>query len=62
LDEAVRLNPEHYAPYVLRGKFYLRVGEPERALESYRQAQALNPLDVKLSREVDELAAKIDNK
>jgi hypothetical protein len=59
-DEAIRLNPEHYAPHVLRGKFYEQVGEPERALESYRQAVALNPLDEEANHEVDRLESKVD--
>jgi O-antigen ligase len=49
--EETRLNPEHYAPYVLLARYYERVGKPEEALSSYRNALALNPLDEQLSEE-----------
>jgi tetratricopeptide (TPR) repeat protein len=49
--EETRLNPEHYAPYVLLARYYERVGRPEEALSSYRKALALNPLDEQLSEE-----------
>ncbi|AHY47013.1 O-Antigen ligase [Rubrobacter radiotolerans] len=42
---AVELNPEYYANYAVLGGFYERLGQPERALELYRQSRELNPLD-----------------
>jgi cytochrome c-type biogenesis protein CcmH/NrfG len=50
-EEATRLNPEHYFPYVLLARYYEREGQPEEALSSYRKAIALNPLDEQLSKE-----------
>lgn len=60
LDEAIRLHPEHYSPYILRGKFYEQVGEPERARQSYRQAVALDPLGEEAKREVNRLEAEVE--
>ena len=58
--EATRLNPEHYAPRVLLGRFYARLGETEAALASYQEALALNPLDKQISREADRMEAKVE--
>ncbi len=41
----VPLNPEHYAPYASLAKSYQNGGQPEKALEYYRKALSLNPLD-----------------
>ncbi len=54
-DRAIRLNPEHYAPYMFLATFYERRGELERALAYYQKAQALNPLDKDLDRHVRQL-------
>ncbi|MBV9453864.1 MAG: O-antigen ligase family protein [Rubrobacter sp.] len=59
-DEATRLNPEHYAPYVLLARYYEQVGEPKEALSSYREALALNPLDKELKREATQLETKAE--
>lgn len=56
--EAIRLNPEHYAPYALFARFYEGGGEPEEALSLYRQALALNPLDEELQQSVERLEAE----
>ncbi len=58
--EAVRLNPEHYVPYLLQAKLYEQIREPEEARLSYRQALSLNPLDEELDRKVNELGAKAE--
>jgi tetratricopeptide (TPR) repeat protein len=50
-EEATRLNPEHYLPYVLLARYYERAGQPEEALSSYRKAIVLNPHDEQLSKE-----------
>jgi tetratricopeptide (TPR) repeat protein len=52
---AIRLNPEHYAPYANKARFYVRRGEPEAALVYYRKARALNPLDPGLKKHVGRL-------
>ena len=59
-SEAIRLNPEHYAPRLLLARFYEQRGEPEKALQAYRQAMALNPLDEDVRREADEFASKVE--
>jgi tetratricopeptide (TPR) repeat protein len=58
--EATRLNPEHYAPRVLLGRFYARLGETEAALASYQEALALNPLDEQIRREANRLEAEVE--
>ena len=55
--EAIRENPEHYAPYVFLASLYEETGETEEALEAYRQALALNPLDEELHQKVAQLEA-----
>jgi O-antigen ligase len=59
-SEAIRLTPEHYAPRLLLARFYEQRGEPEKALQAYRQARALNPLDEEVRREADEFASKVE--
>ena len=54
-ERAIRLNPEHYAPYMYRATFHERRGELDEALLYYRKAHALNPLDEKLEQSVDRL-------
>jgi len=53
--EAIRLDPEHYAPYALLALFFEERGEPDKALPLYREASDLNPLDEELDRKVAEL-------
>ena len=53
--EALRLNPEHYAPYVLLALFFEERGEPDKALPLYREASDLNPRNEELDRKVAEL-------
>ena len=54
-NRAIQLNPRHYAPYALLAEFHEQRGEYEEALESYRKALNLNPLDKKLSESVNQL-------
>jgi len=58
--EAIRENPEHFAPFVLLARFYEQTGETEKALEAYRQALALNPLDEQLDQKVTQLEARVE--
>jgi len=53
--EAIRLDPEHYAPRALLALFFEERGEPGKALPLYREASELNPLDEELDRKVAEL-------
>jgi len=54
-ERAIRLNPEHYAPYMYRATFHERRGELKEALLYYRKAHALNPIDEELGRSVSRL-------
>ncbi len=56
--EAIRLNPEHYAPHLLLARFYAEVGDTEEAISSYREAMALNPHDEEINREVEQFESK----
>ena len=58
LQEAVRLNPEHYIQYELLAQFHELRGDQESALSYHRQALALNPLDPDLERRVTELSGQ----
>lgn len=51
LGAAIRLNPEHYAPYVLMARHYEREGDAGQALRLYQTALALNPLSTELNRQ-----------
>ncbi len=55
LEEAIRLNPEHYAPYALSASFYEQRDRPVEALEMYQKALALNPLSSDLNRQAIQL-------
>jgi O-antigen ligase len=54
-ERAIRLNPEHYAPYTLLAKLHEQRGEPAEALSLYREALALNPLEEELNEGVRRL-------
>lgn len=43
LREAVERDPNNYFPYLLLGNVQLTVGDPEAAVESYRDVLELNP-------------------
>ena len=60
--DAMRLNPEYYAPCTLLARFYEQVGEIEEALLSYGEALALNAIDEELNREFDQLEAKVQTR
>jgi hypothetical protein len=52
---AIRLNPEHYAPYMFMARFYEHRREVEKALLYCQKASALNPLDEDIKGHVDQL-------
>jgi Tfp pilus assembly protein PilF len=56
LQEAIQLNPEHYAQYEFLAQLHELQGDPEAALSSYRDAVALNPLAPDLNQRVTELS------
>lgn len=58
-QEAIRLNPNNYATYVLLATLYDRRADPVNALPLYQQALSLNPLDADLGRETVRLAAQV---
>jgi tetratricopeptide (TPR) repeat protein len=59
LSRATRLNPRHYAPFQLLGLFYERMGQPERALSTYREALTLNPLNWQLRQHVKQMETEL---
>lgn len=54
-QDAIRLNPEHYAPHLLLGSYYERRGRYEEALAEYREARELNPLQPDLEQKVQRM-------
>ena len=52
---AIRLNPEHYAPYAVLAESYMVRGRTEEALRYYQKALALNPLDKDLRQRIEQL-------
>ena len=46
--QAIRLNPDHYAPYAMLAESYQVRGRTEEALRYYQKAISLNPLDYRL--------------
>ncbi len=42
-DEVIKRNPNHFGALAGYGQIYLRLEEPERALEFFRRALAVNP-------------------
>jgi tetratricopeptide (TPR) repeat protein len=59
LREAIRLDPENFAPYAVLASFYEGRGELGAALSSYQEALARNPLDPDLNPHVIELLARV---
>lgn len=55
---AIRLNPEHYAPYSVLGGLYEQIGQEERATELYQRSLQLNPLDPTLQENVARIEAR----
>lgn len=53
--QAIKLNPEHYAPYAILAESYMVRGRTEEALRYYRMALTLNPLDTELRQQVKRL-------
>src|SRR5215217_3355479 len=58
LEDAVRLNPEHYTQYEVLAQFYELRGDTEAALSYYREAFFLNPPNPDLQRRVAELSGQ----
>ena len=50
LEHEIRTNPSHPVAYSYLGIAHLMLGEPERAIERYRQALSISPRDPRLSR------------
>ena len=42
-DEVIRRNPQHFGVLSGYGQIYLRLDQPEKALEYFRRALAVNP-------------------
>ena len=55
----IRLNPEHYVPYLLLARFYEQRGQTEKALSFYRKSLERNPLDPELKRSVSRLQKQL---
>lgn len=51
----IRLNPEHYAPYMFLATFHERRGEFDQAFLYYQKALALNPTNQDLENSVERL-------
>lgn len=52
---AIRLNPEHYAPYYQLAQLNEGLGAREKALSLYRKASSLNPLNKEVKRHLTQL-------
>lgn len=52
---AIRLNPEHYAPYAVLAESYMVRGRTGEALRYYQKAHTLNPLDTELKQQIKRL-------
>ena len=61
-DRAILLNPEHYAPYMLKATFHERRGDFDEAFVYYRKARALNPGADELERHVERLRNAVADK
>jgi hypothetical protein len=55
---AIRLNPDHYAPYTEIASMYELRGQPDVALSYYEKALTLNPLDHDLKQRVNKLSGQ----
>lgn len=56
---AIRLNPEHYAPYAVLGGLYEQIGQNGRAVSLYQKSLQLNPLDPELQESVERAEGKL---
>lgn len=59
-SRAIRLNPDHYAPYMFLGSYYEQRLQMERASHYYEKASALNPLEEDLKRDVARLRGEAE--
>ena len=55
LDEALRLNPNHFGVLEGYGDLYIRMARPERALDYFQRAYEINPNLTGVQRTIDEL-------
>ena len=53
--EMIRLNPEHFAPYVLFAEYHTVRGNRSEALSLYKEAQDRNPLNKDIDQSVKQL-------
>lgn len=60
LDEALRLNPNHFGVLEGYGDLYIRLARPERALEYFQRAYDINPNLTSVQRTIDELGRIVD--
>jgi tetratricopeptide (TPR) repeat protein len=60
LDEALRLNPNHFGVLEGYGDLYIRLSRPERALEYFQKAYEINPNLTGVQRTIDELGRIVD--
>lgn len=56
---AIELNPDYYANYSVLGGFYEQLGEPQSALDLYRQAEELNPIDEDIRAATERVQAQV---
>lgn len=56
---AIRLNPEHYAPYAVLGGLYEQIGQTERAASLYQKSLQLNPLEPALQENAARVEAQL---
>lgn len=54
-EREIRLNPEHYSPYMHRAAYHERRGELDAARRYYQKALSLNPLEEEIDRRVERL-------
>jgi O-Antigen ligase/Tetratricopeptide repeat len=54
-SQAIRLDPENYAPYYLYARFREKSGDYEEALRLYRKALSLDPLNEKVGGRLSQL-------
>ncbi|HVQ75819.1 MAG TPA: tetratricopeptide repeat protein [Candidatus Binatia bacterium] len=54
-DEVMRRNPSHFGALAGYGQIYLRLGQPERALEHFERALAVNPNLAQVELVIDQL-------
>lgn len=56
-EKMIEINPSDSYGYLLLGKCYEELGQPEHALQAYRDAQSLDPDDSSVQQAIDRLSA-----